>query len=282
MPLDGLSPPYDFVVACDCVYVERLVESLVSSMTRVSGRGTTVLVASEKREEVTYAKFRERLAEDFTVRQAPRRHMDKDYDHENSEVLLCKLRRGNAHSSKSAEKGSGKGETGEIGVGNERTEGGGGELSVVGGEKRDGDVVGAVCDAQDSMSNHTSTRLTSQEGIEIALGLGLEEVGAARGMDETVTIQQTLSESHSLEHDATTEQEEEGERVGGQDRDGESSSLVSLPVSTRSVPQQKVGVLVDAAVSLSLNDPRSASVESGIVGDPHAMTIAAADADAER
>lgn len=36
---------------------------------------------------------RERLSEDFAVRQAPRRHMDKAYDHENSEVLLCKLRR---------------------------------------------------------------------------------------------------------------------------------------------------------------------------------------------
>eukprot|EP00752_Nemacystus_decipiens_P016329 g14604.t1 len=94
-PLDGLSPPYDYVIACDCVYVERLVESLVWSMTQCSGRSTTVLVASEKREEITYAKFRERLSEDFAVRQAPRRHMDKAYDHENSEVLLCKLRRTN-------------------------------------------------------------------------------------------------------------------------------------------------------------------------------------------
>ncbi|CAM9844708.1 unnamed protein product, partial [Laminaria digitata] len=48
-PLDGLAPPYDYVVACDCVYVERLVESLVWSMKQVSGRGTTLLVASEKR-----------------------------------------------------------------------------------------------------------------------------------------------------------------------------------------------------------------------------------------
>lgn len=56
--LDKLSPPYDYVVACDCVYVERLVESLVWSMAQCSGRTTTVLVASEKREEVTYAKFR--------------------------------------------------------------------------------------------------------------------------------------------------------------------------------------------------------------------------------
>lgn len=91
--LDALAPPYDFVVACDCVYVERLVDVLVSSMVRLSGRSTTVLVASEKREELTYARFRERLARDFTVRQAPRRHMDKAHDHENSEVLLCKLRR---------------------------------------------------------------------------------------------------------------------------------------------------------------------------------------------
>ncbi|CAN0130900.1 unnamed protein product, partial [Ectocarpus sp. 13 AM-2016] len=107
-PLDGLSPPYDYIVACDCVYVERLVESLVWSMARCSGRGTTVLVASEKREEVTYAKFRARLSEDFAVRQAPRRHMDKAYDHENSEVLVCKLRRTNSSGSSSANgRGSG-------------------------------------------------------------------------------------------------------------------------------------------------------------------------------
>lgn len=94
MPLDRLNPPYDFVVACDCVYVERLVEDLVSSMASVSDRGTAVLVASEKREEITYAKFRERMARDFTVRPVSKRHMNKSYDHENSEVLLCKLRRG--------------------------------------------------------------------------------------------------------------------------------------------------------------------------------------------
>lgn len=111
-PLDGLKPPYDYVIACDCVYVERLVESLVWSMSEVSGRGTTVLVASEKREEVTYAKFRARLGEDFAVRQAPRRHMDKVYDHENSEVLLCKLRRANNKG-----KGRGGGRGGLVGEG---------------------------------------------------------------------------------------------------------------------------------------------------------------------
>lgn len=91
--MDALSPPYDYVIACDCVYAERLVDSLVWSLTRVSARGTTVIIASEKREEITYAKFRSRLGEVFTVRQAPRRHMDAAYDHDMSEVLLCKLRR---------------------------------------------------------------------------------------------------------------------------------------------------------------------------------------------
>ncbi|CAM9636168.1 unnamed protein product [Scytosiphon promiscuus] len=113
-PLDKLSPPYDYVVACDCVYVERLVESLVWSMAQCSGRTTTVLVASEKREEVTYAKFRERLSEDFTVRQAPRRHMDKAYDHENSEVLVCKLRRNNGGGSGAERLQSEGGEGGKV------------------------------------------------------------------------------------------------------------------------------------------------------------------------
>lgn len=120
MPLDDLAPPYDYVVACDCVYVERLVDSLVWSMGQTSGRGTTLLVASEKREEVTYARFRERLAEDFAVRQAPRRHMDKMYDHENSEVLVCKLRRrGNGGGSGKGARGTGLPviEAGVIGVG---------------------------------------------------------------------------------------------------------------------------------------------------------------------
>ncbi|CAM9222964.1 unnamed protein product, partial [Discosporangium mesarthrocarpum] len=92
-PIDSLSPPYDYVVACDCVYVERLVDVLVDSISRVVGRGTTVLVASEKREELTHARFWERMSEGFTIRQAPRRHMDSRYDHENSEVLICKSRR---------------------------------------------------------------------------------------------------------------------------------------------------------------------------------------------
>lgn len=116
-PLDGLTPPYDYVIACDCVYVERLVESLVWSMVQVSGRGTTLLVASEKREEVTYAKFRARLSEEFAVRLAPRRHMDKAYDHENSEVLLCKLRKTNITGGSGADGGGGGGSCSPAGNG---------------------------------------------------------------------------------------------------------------------------------------------------------------------
>lgn len=59
--------------------------------------------------------YRERLSEDFAVRQAPRRHMDKAYDHENSEVLLCKLRRAN-------NKESGRGDGGKSGGSEGKTE----------------------------------------------------------------------------------------------------------------------------------------------------------------
>lgn len=156
MPLDGLEPPYDYVVACDCVYVERLVEALVWSMTQVSGRGTTVLVASEKREEVTYAKFRARLSEDFTVRQAPRRHMDKAYDHENSEVLVCKMRR--------PAKGGGAdaGPLGERAVAGSTgaTVGGLGETAILEGktgEKREEDAAGVRHDeAEENASADTA------------------------------------------------------------------------------------------------------------------------------
>lgn len=56
--------------------------------------------------------FRDRLSVDFAVRQAPRRHMDKAYDHENSEVLVCKLRKTTGSSSGSSRGGGSGGKGG--------------------------------------------------------------------------------------------------------------------------------------------------------------------------
>lgn len=112
------------------------------SLQQVSGRSTTVLVASEKREEVTYAKFRERLGEDFAVRQAPRRHMDKAYDHENSEVLVCKLRRGNGGGVRN--KGGGRDSGGDVDEGKEDVALRGARESVQEGDKMEEEQVTAT------------------------------------------------------------------------------------------------------------------------------------------
>lgn len=180
-PPDNLQPPYDIVVACDCVYAERLVDALVSSMVSVSGRSTSLMVASERREEHTYSKFRQRLAQDFTVRQAPRRQMNKDYDHENSEVLLCKLRRA------ASGKGSDKKGLGQEAVGGGTREGGGGERAGkptgkttavearVGGS---GVAGGCGSGAEPGMGNRETGRVVQEETLEAPdgkLGVGLAE-----------------------------------------------------------------------------------------------------------
>ncbi|CAM9468607.1 unnamed protein product [Phaeothamnion confervicola] len=106
-------PPWDFIVACDCVYVESLVAILVDSLERLAGKNTTVIVASEKRELDTYDLFKRRLGENFTIRRAPRKSMHRKYDHENSEVLICRRRRGKAIA---AEAEAPSAETGEADV----------------------------------------------------------------------------------------------------------------------------------------------------------------------
>ena len=192
-PLDGLTPTYDYVIACDCVYVERLVESLVWSMVQVSGRGTTLLVASEKREEVTYAKFRARLSEEFAVRLAPRRHMDKAYDHENSEVLLCKLRKTNTNTTTTTTGGSGAGGGGGGGscspAGNgavveEGTAAGTGTVGVKvegGVHERGGNERAAEGGGVDSNAADGSAGSSAGSSAGAGAGMSLPEAGAPEG-----------------------------------------------------------------------------------------------------
>eukprot|EP00953_Heterococcus_sp_UTEX-ZZ885_P010457 6109-Heterococcus_DN1.PRE.1 len=89
-----LCPPYDYILACDCVYVESLVEPLVWSLEQLATQSTTVIICSEKRELTTHAVFTERLERSFTIRRVAQKHLHPSYAHENAEILMCKLKKG--------------------------------------------------------------------------------------------------------------------------------------------------------------------------------------------
>lgn len=92
-PIASLSPPYDIIVACDCVYVEHLVEPLVWSLEQLSGPRSTIIIASERRDLVAYELFTTRLEKSFSVRKVPQKDLDPEFADEGVfEVLIGKKR----------------------------------------------------------------------------------------------------------------------------------------------------------------------------------------------
>ncbi|KAK9812794.1 hypothetical protein WJX72_003942 [[Myrmecia] bisecta] len=64
----AVQPPYDFVLAADCVYHEQLVEDLLRTLLAVTDAKSMVLVANELRSDSVHGRFMEICEPHFTIK----------------------------------------------------------------------------------------------------------------------------------------------------------------------------------------------------------------------
>lgn len=84
-------PPFDFVVATDCVYSEALVAPLLQTMLHVSNSRTRIVVMNERRSLSVEEVFHREARKLFHVHRVPQAKMDPRYQHE--DILLYYLKR---------------------------------------------------------------------------------------------------------------------------------------------------------------------------------------------
>lgn len=63
-----VKPPFDYILAADCVYHEHLLRDLYRALLALSDNRTTILVANERRSESVQAAFTETFSHSFTMK----------------------------------------------------------------------------------------------------------------------------------------------------------------------------------------------------------------------
>ncbi|KAG5179856.1 putative methyltransferase-domain-containing protein [Tribonema minus] len=92
-PVDALDAPYDYIIACDCVYVESLVEVLVWSLEQLAGASTTVVVCRH----VHTSKLVDLSTSTLLTIPAVRASCAvRSYRSEHADLLFCKRKRNTA------------------------------------------------------------------------------------------------------------------------------------------------------------------------------------------
>lgn len=68
---DGLTPPYDIVIATDVVYRRPQLGPLIASLAALADERSTVIVAAERRDEAVWRTFAYELSPSFSVERVP-------------------------------------------------------------------------------------------------------------------------------------------------------------------------------------------------------------------
>ena len=87
-------PPYDYVIACDCVFTESLIPDFVRTIRDACGPRSIVYVAHEIRDEDANNLFLRILREDFTVKSIPTAKQHPDFIHPLVQLVMAKPKRG--------------------------------------------------------------------------------------------------------------------------------------------------------------------------------------------
>lgn len=86
-PAGDFAPPYDMVIATDCVFSMTLVHHLVRCIEACCHARTDVYICHEIRDETINAAFKEALQEKFTVKKIGMSKLHPEYRHELVEML---------------------------------------------------------------------------------------------------------------------------------------------------------------------------------------------------
>ncbi|CAN6445133.1 unnamed protein product [Victoria cruziana] len=90
--IQALKPPFDFVIATDVVYLEEMVEPLLSAMGTLAGPATHILLGYQLRSLDAHRKFWELCPTLFSVDKVPHEHLHPDYAYEETDVYILRKR----------------------------------------------------------------------------------------------------------------------------------------------------------------------------------------------
>lgn len=86
-------PPYDFILAADCVYSELAVPHLLATVLHMGGPRTQTIVTNEFRSQAVHDIFMHQFGQHFTIRKVQMGKMDPNYQHPLIHIYLLKKRK---------------------------------------------------------------------------------------------------------------------------------------------------------------------------------------------
>lgn len=90
---EALHPPFDYVIAADCVYNETAVPHFLNTVLAMVGHRTTVAICNEFRSQSVHDIFMAEFSRHFTVKKVPMSRMDPDYQHPLIHIYIMKRKK---------------------------------------------------------------------------------------------------------------------------------------------------------------------------------------------
>ena len=88
-----LNPPFDYVIAADCVYNELAVPHFLNAVLAMTGPRTSVAICNEFRSQSVHDVFMQEFSKHFTVKKVPMNKMAAEYQHPLIHIYLLKRKK---------------------------------------------------------------------------------------------------------------------------------------------------------------------------------------------
>lgn len=88
--ISALKPPFDYIIATDVVYIENIVEPLLSTFSDLAGPSTIIFLGYQIRSPEAHEIFWRLCPELFHVKKVPHETLHPDYAFEEADVFILK------------------------------------------------------------------------------------------------------------------------------------------------------------------------------------------------
>ena len=88
--ISALKSPFDYIIATDVVYIENIVEPLLSTLNALSGPSTIIFLGYQVRSPEAHELFWRLCPELFYVKKVPHENLHPDYAFEEADVFILK------------------------------------------------------------------------------------------------------------------------------------------------------------------------------------------------
>lgn len=106
---EALNPPFDYVIAADCVYSEVAVPHFLNAVLAMAGPKGTIVVCNEFRSQTVNDIFMAEFSRHFSIKKVPMNKMESEYQHPLIHIYIMKRlkKKGGTGGAAGAEEGEG-------------------------------------------------------------------------------------------------------------------------------------------------------------------------------